>query len=289
LYNIVENDKGGGKMTVIERANAKINLFLDVTARREDGFHNIKSVMHSVSLCDILTVTAEKGDATEIVITTDVLGLSTGNDNLIYRAAVKYLEYFGIKAAVKINLEKHIPIGAGLGGGSSDAAATLRGMNRIFGLGSLDQLLIMAAELGSDVPFCLVGGCTVCTGRGERMEKIDSPFYHLVIAIGGERVSTPKAYAALDLKYSDFASDAYMPNENIDEFYNIFESVTEMDEICRIKELMTKNGAEHTLMSGSGPSVFGVFKNREACEAACRELKKSGFDAHVATSEGGNI
>jgi 4-diphosphocytidyl-2-C-methyl-D-erythritol kinase len=80
-----------------------------------------------------------------------------------------------------------------------------------------------------------------------------------------------------------------MPNENIDEFYNIFESVTEIDEICRIKELMTKNGAEHALMSGSGPSVFGVFKNREACEAACRELKKSGFDAHVATSEGGNI
>lgn len=276
-------------MTVIERANAKINLFLDVTARREDGFHNIKSVMHSVSLCDILTVTAEKSDATEIVITTDVLGLSTGNDNLIYRAAVKYLEYFGIKAAVKINLEKHIPIGAGLGGGSSDAAATLRAMNRIFEMGDLNDLLAIAEQLGSDVPFCVVGGCAVCTGRGEHMEIIDGPSYYIVIAIGRERVSTPTAYAALDRKYSNFDPGVYIPRENISEFYNIFESVTEINEIGEIKEIMKKSGAEHVLMSGSGPSVFGVFENGDACTRAFEDLLKCGFEAYIATSEGGNI
>ena len=273
-------------MTVKEKAYAKINLFLDVVARRDDGFHDIKSVMHSVSLADYLTVSAEKSDETRVILTTNVDGLSVGEDNLICRAVRSYLDRFNISAEVDIALEKHIPIGAGLGGGSTDAAATLRGLSRIFGLGSDSELLQICESLGSDVPFCFVGGTAVCTGRGERMEKYKSPDYHFVIAIGEERVSTPKAYAALDKKYMNFSPDGYTPREDVSALYNIFESVTDIDDVRNIKEIMTKNGAESTLMSGSGPSVFGMFESEDMAQLACDALQSASYTACVARSKG---
>ena len=133
-------------MTVQESACAKVNLFLDVTARRDDGFHDIRSVMHSVSLSDYLTISAEQAEETTIILTTNIDGLSVGEDNLICRAARSYLARFNINARVNIALEKHIPIGAGLGGGSTDAAATLRGLRRIFGLGTDSELLTILRE-----------------------------------------------------------------------------------------------------------------------------------------------
>jgi len=198
-------------VTVLEKANAKINLFLDVTSRREDGFHDIKSVMQSVSLCDYIKLNAELSEVIEISITTNLSDLPLDENNLVYKSAAKYLKHFDITAKIDIDLEKHIPVGAGLGGGSSDAAATLRALNKIFGLATQTELLSMAAELGSDVPFCLVGGTAICTGRGERMEKIQGNNYNLVISIGNERVSTPKAYSMLDIKYSNFSSSFYTP------------------------------------------------------------------------------
>ena len=275
-------------MTVLEKANAKINLFLDVTSRREDGFHDIKSVMQSVSLCDYIKLNAEPSEVTEISITTNLSDLPLDENNLVYKSAAKYLKHFGITAKIDIDLEKHIPVGAGLGGGSSDAAATLRALNKIFGLATQTELLSMAAELGSDVPFCLVGGTAICTGRGEKMEKIQGNNYNLVISIGNERVSTPKAYSMLDIKYSNFSSPSYTPKVDVTSFYNIFESVIDIDEIVRIKEIMRKNGAEQTLMSGSGPSVFGVFENKNTAIVARDRLVDAGFVAFVATSEGGN-
>ena len=246
-------------MMVKELAPAKINLFLDVTARRDDGFHDIKSIMHSVALCDEITISAEQADKSQIILASNAPDLSCGSDNLIYRSALKYLNYFNICAKIEIFLVKRIPIGAGLGGGSTDAAATLRAMNRIFCRASFEQLLEMSTELGSDVPFCLTLGTALCTGRGEKIEKLDDRYYNIVISIGKARVSTPKAYGDLDKRFCNFAPEVYEPIDNLELFYNVFECVTQIDEIDAIKEIMTKNGAESTLMSGSGPSVFGVF------------------------------
>ena len=271
-------------MTVLEKANAKINLFLDVTSRREDGFHDIKSVMQSVSLCDYIKLNAEPSEVTEISITTNLSDLPLDDNNLVYKSAAKYLKHFGITAKIDIDLEKHIPVGAGLGGGSSDAAATLRALNKIFGLATQTELLSMAAELGSDVPFCLVGGTAICTGRGEKMEKIQGNNYNLVISIGNERVSTPKAYSMLDIKYSNFSSASYTPKVDVTSFYNIFESVTDIDEIVCIKEIMRKNGAERTLMSGSGPSVYGIFESERDAISAQDALTERGYKAFFAKS-----
>ena len=131
-----------------------------------------------------------------------------------------------------------------------------------------------------------MGGTAVCTGRGERMEKLGSPDYHFVIAIGEERISTPKAYAALDKKYLNFTPDGYTPRCDVSALYNIFESVTDIDDVRNIKEIMTKNGAESVLMSGSGPSVFGIFESEDQAQIACDALKADSYTAFVARSIG---
>ncbi len=268
-------------MTVKENAYAKINLFLDVLGRRDDGYHDVVTLMQSVSLCDEITLTAMPSDRTMITITSTDKSLETDENNLVYKSALNYIAKFKISARVDVELNKRIPIGAGLGGGSSDAAATLRAMNKIYGLATDEQLLNMAAELGSDVPFFLVGGCAACTGRGEKVSPVDLRFYpHIIIAIGKGRVSTPIAYAMLDEKYGDFL--AYKKSTDLSEIdippiYNIFESVIKSDEIDRIKSILSENGAECTLMSGSGPAVFGGFINGVIASLAKRELEKQGF------------
>lgn len=272
-------------MTVQEKAYAKINIYLDVTGRRDDGFHDIISVMQSVSLCDDITLTATPTDKTVINITSNDSSLENGENNLIYKSAAKYLDEFSINAIVDVELIKRIPIGAGLGGGSSDAAATLRGMNEIYGLASRDQLLEMAAELGSDVPFCLLGGGALCKGRGEDV----SPFSfrlpgNLVVAIGESRVSTPRAYSLLDEKYGDFKKhimDKQLSEKRCVPIYNIFESVIISDEIDEIKRILTECGAKFTLMSGSGPSVFGGFGNCLAATRAKKQLEEQGYLAFI--------
>lgn len=286
-------------MIVKENAYAKINLYLDVLGRRDDGFHDILSVMHSVSLCDMLTLSCIESDRTEIIISTDDPEIPTDRSNIVYSAVEAYLNYFKINAKVDIHIEKRIPVGAGLGGGSSDAAATLRALNKVFHKGDIDQLYDLAAELGSDVPFCIWGGLCVCVGRGEMLTPVsmcDETSY--VISIGKERVSTPKAYAALDRLYNDFkerkSDKAVANNEMIINLlsdreksipvYNIFEQVIRFDEIDKIKEIMTKNGAEYTLMSGSGPSVFGKFNDSLRAEVACESLNKAGFSAYLCHS-----
>ena len=183
-------------MRITEKAYAKINLFLDVLRRREDGFHDILSVMHSVSLADIINVDAFYAEQTHITIATDSKELSVDSSNLIYKAVEKYLGYFEFNANVSIYLEKNIPIGAGLGGGSSDAAATLRALNKIFCKADIDQLLELASELGSDVPFCVLGGTSVCVGRGESFHQLDTtPTFDFVIAIASCCQFTPPIIA----------------------------------------------------------------------------------------------
>lgn len=289
--------------TVKERANAKINLYLDVLSKREDGFHDIKTVMHSVTFGDEITVSAR--NSTESTVRLSVEGnrfLPTDGRNLAVRAAYLYLERAGLTADVEIKMVKRIPVAAGLAGGSTDAAAVLRALNKIFDkFFSITALNQIAAELGSDVVYCLYGKCALCEGRGELITKIKTRLdgYFAVIAISNEHMSTPTAYKALDVAFSDFdgsvASDGEekfvklinsLSQNSVDRdgLYNIFEAA--VLPMCpgaeAIKKHLLREGALASMMSGSGPSVFGVFESFEDSKRACTALRRLGFKAYYA-------
>lgn len=287
-----------------EKANAKINLYLDVIAMREDGFHDIKSVMHSVTLCDEISIKYVPSKQTSIKIC--VIGnryLPTDSKNLAYKAAILFLEKASLTAKLEITILKRIPIAAGLAGGSADAAAVLKGLNKIFGrIFSEKALISMGSELGSDIPFCLYGKTALCEGRGEIITKLPvSLKSHFVIAVANEHVSTPAAYKQLDEIYSSFdgsvktGGDEYYKNlidglqtgdiveKNL---FNIFETaVLPMCEGAKsIKKLLLDYGAEASMMSGSGPSVFGVFRDEKTAQDVCEKLKDEGIKAFYAQS-----
>ena len=290
--------------TIKERANAKINLYLDVLSKREDGFHNVKTVMHSVMFGDEITVTAVPAAKSSVKI--NVVGarfLPTDNKNLAVRAAYLFLERAKLTEEVVITLVKRIPIAAGLAGGSSDAAAVLRAMNKIHSkLFSISALAELSAELGSDVAYCLYGKTALCEGRGEKISriqaKLDAAF---VIAISNERIHTPSAYKELDNIYSDFSGEK--PTDGESKYTRLMQSLANgkidaegLFNVCeaavlptcpgasRIKEEMIRLGAKGALMSGSGPSVFGVFDNVEDAKKACFELRKMKFKAYFGAS-----
>lgn len=288
---------------ITKRAYAKINLFLDVISKREDGFHDIKSIMQSLSLCDELSFSFTESDKTEVKLS--IVGndsLPTDKSNLIVKALLAYLSEVNRTLNAEITLKKNIPSSAGLGGGSSDAAATLLALNEYFnGQLAESELLSLAGKIGSDVPFCLCSGTALCEGRGERITRLPSPkrsFF--VVAIGKGGVSTPRAYAALDRLYSDFKSprsetDLIYQNAEkalslgkIDEnsLYNIFEDVIcpELAEVDEIKKIMTASGALGSLMSGSGPSVFGMFESESEALSARDHLLKLGYSAYACES-----
>ena len=290
--------------SVKEYAYAKINLYLDVISKRDDGFHDIKTVMHTVSLADEITVTVKPASKSEIRLT---LGgnnkIPQDSRNLAYRAAELFLSSALMQLEVSIKLDKHIPVAAGLAGGSADAAAVLRALNRICKKPFTEKkLLSLAAELGSDVPFCLLGGTALCLGRGERIERLpDKLSLHTVVAIADEHVSTPAAYASLDEIFEDFkvgrtddpeahyvAIKTSLENGKLDnrELYNIFENA--VFPICSgaelLKSKMKELGATHSLMSGSGPSVFGIFSDADTAAKARDALLADGFRAFTAHS-----
>ncbi len=287
-----------------ESANAKINLYLDVVALREDGFHDIKSVMHTVSLCDDITVkyTPAKESSIKLKISGSKF-LPTDGKNLAYRAAALFLERAGLTAGIEITINKVIPIAAGLAGGSADAAAVLRAMNKIFSrMFSEKGILSMGAELGSDVPYCILRKTALCEGRGELMTELNTKLSsHFVIAVPDDFVSTPMAYRRLDELYSSFDGSVSVPGEGKyerfsadiaegkitdDGIFNIFEyAVFEMCPAAqRIKEKMYSLGAVCAMMSGSGPSVFGSFETEELARCACSKLSEEGISAFYAVS-----
>jgi len=289
---------------VKEKAYAKINLYLNVTAKRSDGFHEVKTVMHAISLCDSVTVevTADGYAEIALVINGDP-SLPTDDRNLAVRAARAYLDRTGITDSIRITLEKRIPVAAGLAGGSSDAAATLRALNRLYGGLSCDSLLEISAELGCDVPYLLRGGTAFCFGRGERIEPL-SPLsgLNIVVAVAeGESVSTPAAYGALDALYSDFrAPRSFDPGAKLDllmhgitegkldprGLYNVFENAI-FPTCCgaeRLKSKLVDLGASAALMSGSGPSVYGLFESAAAARSAEAQLTALGYSAFFARS-----
>ena len=280
---------------------AKINLHLDVTDIRNDGYHNIQSVMQTVSLCDIIDI--EITQENDIVIECDQMGVPLDERNIAYKAAKLFFDKANINSGVKITIKKNIPMAAGLAGGSADGAAVLVGLNELFdAILSDSDIYALGAALGADVPFCISCGCCYTEGIGEKLTDIDPllPETVLVIACGGEGVSTPMAYGMLDSKYNKFVD--YIPR-GCDELksalklggsdfykyiFNIFEEPVSSvrTAVGLAKEIMLDNGACASMMSGSGPSVFGVFVNTEDAEMAVAELKANGYFAVVAFPTG---
>ncbi len=290
--------------SVKELAYAKINLYLDVLSKRDDGFHDIRTVMHTVSLADEVTVDVAPSARPSVkIVNFSNVKLPVDNRNLAYRAAELFLERTMIQATVTITLKKHIPVAGGLAGGSSDAAATLRALNRAFKKPVTDKyLLSLAAELGSDVPYCLLGGTALCEGRGELITRISTAVsLHLVIVALDEHVSTPMAYSALDEEYSNFKSPRNDSSgeafENLmqslnsrsmpkGELFNIFENV--IFKTCNkaeiVKSRLLELGATHALMSGSGPTVFGIFESDSQAKMAASALTADGATAYYVHS-----
>lgn len=285
----------------MERANAKINLYLDVVGKRENGYHNIISIMQTVSVCDLVGVDYRPGLHTRISLTASGnSAMPTDCRNLAWRAAEQYLMAIRESGEVHVTIEKHIPMAAGLAGGSADAAAVLRAMNRLCGERmTLDELCALGARLGADVPFCIRGGAARVTGIGEELEPIASPArIPLVVACMGEGISTPWGYGRLDELYGNFQTERPLDDRvsrlltalqtgdisaHVGDFYNIFEPIVceIRPNVQRIKDTMLASGATRAMMSGSGPSVFGVFPDLSAAAQAVERLQAMGAVAYL--------
>lgn len=287
-----------------ESAYAKINLCLDVTGRRDNGYHEIDGVMQSVTLCDLVTLEFEEGTTTEISLTAEGNSdMPTDERNLAYRAAKKLLETVGVYGSVRIHLKKRIPMAGGLAGGSTDAAAVLRGLNRLLPTPlDIAELCKLGSALGADVPFCILGGAMRTQGIGDVLISVTSmPNCFIVIARRGEGVSTPWAYGKLDELYDGFYCGMRRPDSGLPQLlqaleqrslegvcakiYNIFEPVVEQlqGDVAILREEMLRHGALTARMSGSGPSVFGVFETESYAYKACQALTEMGAEAFVCT------
>lgn len=268
-----------------ERAYAKINIGLDVLRRRPDGYHEVKMIMQTVDIYDdlILERTSEPG----IHLQTDHEELPTNTDNLICRAAALMMEEKGIREGVKVILTKRIPIAAGMAGGSSDAAAALRGLNALFDMGcSVEELQRLGVKLGADIPYCIVGGTMLSEGIGEILTPLPAPpDAHLVVAKPDINVSTAFVYGNLHVErlqdHPDIEGMAQALSEGslqgiCDRMGNVLETVTvpAYPVIEKIKDLMREMGAHNALMSGSGPTVFGIFTDKKQAELTAEAIEK---------------
>lgn len=269
--------------TISVKAPAKINLTLDVLGKRTDGYHEVEMVMTTVDLADRLELTVL--DTDEIRIQSEHAYVPNDHRNLAYRAAELLRKRFGIKEGVEIVLDKQIPVAAGLAGGSSDAAATLRGMNELFDLGlSLEELAELGAAVGSDVSFCVMGGTAIARGRGEQLETIPSPPpCYVVLAKPKIGVSTADVYRAVEMEKIVHPNTEAMVTAIRDRDFggicenlgNALEAVTlELHpEVRQIKETMLHCGADGVLMSGSGPTVFSLIEHEQKAHRVYNGLK----------------
>lgn len=268
------------------KAYAKINLGLDVLGTLENGYHEVRMVMQSIDLYD--KVGLHKNPGGRITVKTNLPFLPVDKDNLVYKAAALLKEEFGIREGVDIGLYKFIPVAAGMAGGSSDAAAVLRGMNRLFRLKLGDEeLMERGAKIGADVPYCVMGGTALAEGIGEKLTRLNPcPECSVVIGKPGISVSTKYVYDRLvideNTKHPDI--DGIIGGINNGSIYevserlgNVLESVTEnaYPVIGEIKEKMRKMGALNSIMSGSGPTVFGLFDDAGKAAACSEALRKS--------------
>lgn len=281
---------------ITRKAYAKINLGLDVIRKRKDGYHEVKMIMQTVGIYD--TLTFRKSEKRGIFIATDKKELPCDKNNLIYRAAELVANAFGIEEGVEITLQKRIPIAAGMAGGSTDAAAVFHGLSELFGLSmSLEDMMRMGVKIGADVPYCIMGGTALSEGIGEILTPLPAPPQaFLLIAKPEINVSTKFVYENLHADRLTWHPDIdgmvqALLQGNLkgitDRMENVLETVTvkEYPVIARIKEQMKKDGAENSLMSGSGPTVFGVFKDKEAARKSYGVMKELGLAKQVFVTE----
>jgi 4-diphosphocytidyl-2-C-methyl-D-erythritol kinase len=278
---------------VVLRSPAKINLFLEVLGRRPDGYHEIVSVMQVIDLCDEVALAPRPAG---IRVATAGATLPDGPENLAYRAAACLLEAAGCDAGVEIQLTKHIPVAGGLGGGSSNAAAVLIGVNRLYGLGwTVAALGRLAATLGSDVPFFLSGGLCLVTGRGETLQPLPAwPPRWLVIANAGHPVSTAWAYGEVSSKLTAGQGRVTLPAFTGKDglpwppawVFNRFEEVVlpHRPEIGALKALLQQGGGAPVLMSGSGGSVFAVVPDGPTAARLAAQAEAAGMFAAAVTT-----
>ena len=273
-------------LTKTIKSYAKINLYLNVGAKRPDGYHDVESVMQQVTLFDYVTVLRDTDTTARGVKITCTDRLVPSDDrNIAAKCAMAFLDKYGIDSEVSISIDKRIPVAAGLAGGSTDGAAVLAIMNSLFDVNApMDELCAIAAKLGADIPFCLIGGTCTASGIGEILTPVKTPElpYHILICNAGHGVSTPQAYAKLDetpvtepVPSMQDVLTSIRNGEMPRDLYNSFERVIlpEHAEASQIRRDMLAYGAETALMSGSGPSVFGLFSDAEA-----RDRAKAAFD-----------
>lgn len=280
------------------KGNAKINLTLDVLYKREDGFHQVEMIMQSIDLADVLHL--EERQTGNISIATTIARLPCDQRNLAYRAAALLKETYQVKNGVHIFLEKNIPVAAGLAGGSADAASVLIGLNQLWQLGlSTNELEMLGAKLGSDIPFCIKGGTVLATGRGELLQPLAEikPCY-IVLAKPPIGVSTAwvyRQYRGQDVKAHPDTPGVKSSLEKGDltgvakGLCNVLESVTipAHPEIKKLKQSMMQHGAMASLMSGSGPTVFGLVEDQAKAEYIAEKLKsQNAADIFVAKTVG---
>lgn len=266
------------------KARAKINLGLDVLRKREDGYHEVRMIMQTIQLYDKINLT-ESSEA-GIRVQTNLRYLPVNEDNLVYKAAKLLMDEFSVDKGIEIQLEKHIPVAAGMAGGSSDAAAVLVGVNKMFDLGlSKKDLMERGVKIGADVPYCVMRGTALAEGIGEKLTPLPQmPECHLVIA-------KPKISVSTKFVYGNLKANELKEHPDIDgqiaalksgdlkglcsRLGNVLETVTipAYPVIAEIKETMLQEGALGALMSGSGPTVFGIFDEEAAAKKAFNTLK----------------
>ncbi|MBQ8147090.1 MAG: 4-(cytidine 5'-diphospho)-2-C-methyl-D-erythritol kinase [Clostridia bacterium] len=287
-------------MTYKALAYGKINLHLDVLNRMENGYHNIESIMQSVSLADVITLEISDIDTDEnvIKIVSSDNSVPTDKTNLVYKCVDRFLKHTNTCGKECIfAIEKNIPIAAGMAGGSSDGATALKLINEACGnLLNLNELCKLGAAVGADIPFCLTGGTCICKGIGEDITRLKSlKNVYLVSAIDYSSVSTPFAFSLLDEKYGTDNINAKglgdiieaIESESIENvalnLYNKFEEVIIPinPNVQKIKDIMLQCGALGTLMSGSGPSVFGIFIDENSQKNALEKLKNCSINAFL--------
>lgn len=269
------------------KAYAKINLGLDVVRRLENGYHEVRMIMQTVGIHDELMLKrTEKG----ITVTTDSGELPTDENNLIYKAAKLMMKTYHIPSGIHIHLKKNIPVAAGMAGGSTDAAATFKGINRLFDLDcTLEELMKLGVQIGADVPYCVMGGTALAEGIGEKLTSLNpAPDCYLLVAKPDIQVSTKYVYEHLDAegikKHPDINGMVEAIWEEslqgiLDRMGNVLESVTveKYPIIQKIKDRMRELGALNSLMSGSGPTVFGIFISERQAREAYVQMEKEGL------------
>ena len=269
------------------QAFAKINLGLDVLGKREDGYHEVRMIMQTIRMYDQLDM--RKSVEPGIHLTTNKKYIPVDENNLVWRAAKLMMDTCGIIEGVSIHLHKAIPVAAGMAGGSSDAAATLVGMNRLFHCGlSKEKLMELGVQIGADVPYCVLRGTALAEGIGEKLTVLPPmPDCWILIGKPGISVSTKYVYTTLDLNTDTVHPDIDGMKKALEDgnlygiterMGNVLQDVTipAYPEVERIKEQMKTLGAVNAMMSGSGPTVFGIFDNEEKAQKACQKLRESG-------------